>query len=98
MDNSSSQNKDNKSKEEVTNVTIDKEHEFRFQVEFDSSVTIKVQTTILFLTSKLLTGTAECFGTELAPERPYIFTGVKSAIFTWHGCTLEVNSKISSIV
>lgn len=77
---------------EITTVTVDKEHEFRFEVEFDTSVTIKVLLiSIVSNYIKLLTGTAECFGTELAPERPYTFTGVKGAIFTWHGCTLEVN-------
>lgn len=35
-------------------------------------------------------GTAENFGTELAQDVDYIFTGIKSAIFSYHGCTLEV--------
>lgn len=32
------------------------------------------------------------FGTELAASQTYTFSGAKSAIFTWHGCTLEVSA------
>lgn len=41
---------------------------------------------------QLLSGTAELFGTELAQNQnePYSFQGKKAAIFTWHGCRLEV--------
>lgn len=34
---------------------------------------------------------AELFGTELAPSQTYTFSGTKAAIYTWHGCTLEVS-------
>jgi polyribonucleotide 5'-hydroxyl-kinase len=39
-----------------------------------------------------LSGTAEIFGTELAQNQlePYVFQGKKAAIYTWHGCKLEV--------
>jgi polyribonucleotide 5'-hydroxyl-kinase len=37
-----------------------------------------------------LSGTAEIFGTELAIKHPYTFRGMKSSIFTWSGCQLEV--------
>ena len=39
---------------------------------------------------QLLSGSAELFGTELAQKQPYTFLGTKSAIYTWHGCRLEV--------
>lgn len=39
-----------------------------------------------------MTGTAELFGTELAESRTYTFSGTKAAIFTWHGCELEVSA------
>lgn len=42
------------------------------------------------VTIKLLTGTAELFGTELSPNTPYTFKGTKAAIYTWHGCNLEI--------
>lgn len=46
-----------------------------------------------------MTGTAELFGTELAESQTYTFSGTKAAIYTWHGCTLEVSEgdKISAL-
>lgn len=44
---------------------------------------------------KLLSGTAEKDGTELAPNTPYTFTATKSKINTWHGCTLEITAPSS---
>lgn len=39
-------------------------------------------------------GYAELFGTELVKGKPYEFhTGAKVAVFTWHGCTVEVRGK-----
>jgi polyribonucleotide 5'-hydroxyl-kinase len=35
-------------------------------------------------------GTAEIFGTELPVGSKFSFTGTKSAIYTWSGCTLEI--------
>ncbi|KAL9128688.1 MAG: hypothetical protein Q9217_002681 [Psora testacea] len=56
--------------------------EWRFEVSFSSKVEVK-----------LLSGTAELFGTELAIKQPYIFCGTKAAIYTWHGCRIEVLGK-----
>ncbi|RYO93867.1 hypothetical protein DL764_007918 [Monosporascus ibericus] len=53
--------------------------EYRFEVPLGSTLTIK-----------LLAGTAEKDGTELAPNTAYEFSATKSKINTWHGCTLEV--------
>lgn len=40
---------------------------------------------------QLLSGKAEVFGTELAPEKPYtFFSGAKVAVYTWHGCSLKL--------
>lgn len=39
---------------------------------------------------QLLSGSAELFGTELAQQQPYTFTGTKGVIYTWHGCRIEV--------
>ena len=44
-------------------------------------------------TLKLLAGTAELFGTELALNQVYSFNGRKAAIYTWHGCRLEITGK-----
>ncbi|KAI4251842.1 MAG: hypothetical protein L6R42_008215 [Xanthoria sp. 1 TBL-2021] len=53
--------------------------EWRFEVAFGSTVEIK-----------LLSGNAELFGTELAQKQTYTFSGTKAAIYTWHGCSIEV--------
>ncbi|KAJ5746147.1 hypothetical protein N7520_011329 [Penicillium odoratum] len=55
--------------------------EWRFEVAFGHIVKVK-----------LLNGTAELFGTELAESQTYTFTGTKAAIFTWHGCELEISA------
>ncbi|OAX79644.1 mRNA cleavage and polyadenylation factor Clp1 [Emergomyces africanus] len=55
--------------------------EWRFEVAFGRTVRVK-----------LLAGTAELFGTELAASQTYTFSGTKAAIYTWHGCTLEVSA------
>ncbi|KZF23192.1 Clp1-domain-containing protein [Xylona heveae TC161] len=59
---------------------IQKDSEWRFEVAFGSNVEVK-----------LLSGTAEIFGTELAPNQTYTFSGAKAAIYTWHGCRIQVS-------
>ncbi|CAA9964830.1 mRNA cleavage and polyadenylation factor CLP1 [Pyrenophora teres f. maculata] len=56
--------------------------EYRFEVAFSHTLTIKLQS-----------GTAEFFGTELAPSTTYTFQGTKGAIFTWHGCKLDIGGQ-----
>ncbi|KAH7324695.1 Pre-mRNA cleavage complex II protein Clp1-domain-containing protein [Stachybotrys elegans] len=45
------------------------------------------------LTLKVLSGTAEKDGVELAQRSAYSFAGIKSKILTWHGCELEVEGR-----
>ncbi|KAL5115674.1 Cleavage polyadenylation factor subunit clp1 [Pleosporales sp. CAS-2024a] len=59
--------------------------EYRFEVGFARTLTVKLQS-----------GTAEFFGTELAPSTTYSFQGTKGAIFTWHGCKLELGGEVES--
>ncbi|KAI9821526.1 MAG: Cleavage polyadenylation factor subunit clp1 [Phylliscum demangeonii] len=59
---------------------LERGSEWRFEVAFGRSIEVK-----------LLAGTAELFGTELAPKQSYRFSGTKAAIYTWHGCRLEVS-------
>ncbi|KAF2723848.1 hypothetical protein K431DRAFT_282540 [Polychaeton citri CBS 116435] len=59
--------------------------EWRFEVSFAGSYTIR-----------LLSGTAEIFGSELAPNLLYSFSGVKAAVFTWQGCRLEIEGEAES--
>jgi len=64
-------------------IELEKEFEFRFEVEFDNTITIQ-----------LIQGTAESFGTELALQQLYSFgSGCNASIFTWHGCTLEITGQ-----
>ncbi|KAL9597140.1 MAG: hypothetical protein Q9219_005362 [cf. Caloplaca sp. 3 TL-2023] len=53
--------------------------EWRFEVAFGSKIEVK-----------LLSGSAELFGTELAQKQTYTFSGTKAAIYTWYGCRIEV--------
>lgn len=53
-------------------------NEWRVEVGKDSKLTIKV-----------LQGTAEIFGTELAIGQEYLFINKKLAIFSWQGCMLQ---------
>lgn len=59
--------------------------ELRFEVAFAKSYRIR-----------LVRGTAELFGSELAPSTTYTFSGTKGAVFTWHGCTLELHGDVES--
>ncbi|KAL6710371.1 Cleavage polyadenylation factor subunit clp1 [Coniothyrium glycines] len=59
--------------------------EYRFEVSFQRTLTVKLQS-----------GTAEFFGTELAPSTTYTFQGTKGAIFTWHGCKLDIGGEVES--
>jgi polyribonucleotide 5'-hydroxyl-kinase len=53
--------------------------EWRFEVSFGASISVKV-----------LSGTAEKDGTELAQQQAYRFSGIKSKILTLQGCEIEV--------
>lgn len=54
--------------------------EWRFEVSVGSSIALRV-----------LSGTAEKDGVELALRTPYTFSGIKSKILTWHGCELQID-------
>lgn len=71
----------------TTRWVLEKEHEFRYEVDFGVIATIQ-----------LVQGTAESFGTELSIDKKYKFTATKGAIFTWHGCTIEVSSNLRGYV
>lgn len=73
------------SNHDVKKIELEREQEFRFEVDFDKVLLVK-----------LLEGTAECFGTELAQFQEYIFSGGKYGIFTWHHCILEVSGESQS--
>eukprot|EP01105_Mastigella_eilhardi_P006039 TRINITY_DN17654_c0_g1_i1.p1 TRINITY_DN17654_c0_g1~~TRINITY_DN17654_c0_g1_i1.p1 ORF type:complete len:431 (-),score=91.94 TRINITY_DN17654_c0_g1_i1:29-1300(-) len=62
--------------------------ELRFEVAWDAAVTVV-----------LLTGTCECFGTELAAQQTYKFAGgTKLALFSWAGCKLQLQGECHAYV
>ncbi|KAK1359535.1 hypothetical protein POM88_044009 [Heracleum sosnowskyi] len=62
-------------------VKLDKECELRVEVSPDSSLRLR-----------LLSGTAEIFGTEIPPQIWLSFPpSVKFAVFTWYGATVEMD-------
>lgn len=73
--------------------------EFRFEVSFSNSLSIKLLPTASSNDESSattshdvpLSGTAEVLGTELAPSHIYRFCGAKTAVYTHHGCTLEIS-------
>lgn len=63
---------------------LDLDNELRFEVESKNEK--------VYLTLK--GGKAEVFGTELVKGKTYDFaSGAKVAVYTWHGCTIEVKGK-----
>lgn len=63
---------------------LDPDSELRFEVESKNEKVIL----------EVKVGNAELFGTELVKGKPYEFhTGAKVAVFTWHGCTIELKGK-----
>ncbi|OAA43955.1 mRNA cleavage and polyadenylation factor IA/II complex [Beauveria brongniartii RCEF 3172] len=64
-------------------VSLRKACEWRFQLAAGGSVSVK-----------LLSGTAEKDGIELAPRSAYKFYGpVHGKLLTWHGCDIEVDGR-----
>uniref|UniRef100_A0A182WIY4 Protein CLP1 homolog n=1 Tax=Anopheles minimus TaxID=112268 RepID=A0A182WIY4_9DIPT len=65
-----------------------------FKLEPDSELRFEIENKDEKLSVVLLNGQAELFGTELVVKKPYEFvTGAKVAIFTYHGCTIELRGK-----
>ncbi|KHN98473.1 calcium-transporting ATPase 3 [Metarhizium album ARSEF 1941] len=77
------------------------------QVIFHDTVTSSTRTIVLkpawewrfevpagrIISVKVLSGTAEKDGVELAVRNTYSFRAIKSKILTWHGCELEVEGR-----
>jgi len=75
--------------------TLEKESELRIEVpNYSSSST---QSGSGMCTLRLMSGSAELFGAELAVDKAYPLTGTKVAVFTWHGCTLEITGKLEIV-
>ncbi|KAL7543700.1 hypothetical protein ACHAWF_007446 [Thalassiosira exigua] len=66
----------------ATRHTLVPESELRIEVPVGASIAVSLRS-----------GSAELFGAELPPERPLRLSGAKVAIFTWHGCVLDVHDE-----
>ncbi|XP_074740700.1 polyribonucleotide 5'-hydroxyl-kinase Clp1 isoform X2 [Strix uralensis] len=70
-------------KKQVAKFELERETELRFEVEASQTVQLE-----------LLTGMAEVFGTELTRNKKFSFdAGAKVAVFTWHGCTVQLSGR-----
>ncbi|NXW46353.1 CLP1 kinase, partial [Nyctiprogne leucopyga] len=70
-------------KKQVAKFELERETELRFEVEASQTVQLE-----------LLTGMAEVFGTELTRNKKFTFdAGAKVAVFTWHGCTVQLSGR-----
>ena len=66
----------------TTTHTLEKQTEYRLEIPTTTTITIK-----------LLTGSAEIFGTELVIGNTSTIPGpAKLAIYTWQGCTFEITA------
>ncbi|RZF43747.1 hypothetical protein LSTR_LSTR009170 [Laodelphax striatellus] len=69
---------------EIQEFKLEKDSELRFEIENNN------ETVVL----EVKAGMAEIFGTELVKGKPYSFTtGAKVAVFTYHGCTIELKGR-----
>jgi polyribonucleotide 5'-hydroxyl-kinase len=66
--------------------TLKSEHELRCEIPEGKP-----------LVMKLLSGTAEIFGIEMAILKEYNFSDDNIAVFTWYGCVLETSGDCESI-
>jgi polyribonucleotide 5'-hydroxyl-kinase len=62
----------------------------RHTIPAESELRLEAPSTTSPITITLKSGSAEIFGAELPPERPILLKASKIAIFTWHGCTIDV--------
>ncbi|CAG7838440.1 unnamed protein product [Allacma fusca] len=72
----------------VQDVTLGVDEELRLEVEGKNQIVQVV----------MKDGTAEIFGTEMIKDTLYQFgTGAKIAVFTYHGCVLQIKGKADSV-
>lgn len=65
--------------------SLSPQSEWRFEAAFGQQYSIR-----------LVSGHAELFGSELAPNQAYDLSGCKGAVFTWQGCQLEITGDAES--
>lgn len=80
--------------EEAREINLSRGSEWRFEVSFNTTATVKVLHPSGYADG--INGTAEIFGCELAPNHVYEFCGTKASVYTHHGCTLSVTGTFES--
>jgi len=80
--------------DEAREIVLNRGSEWRFEVSFSTTATVTLLPSKT--PSDVLSGTAEIFGCELAPSQVYEFSGIKSAVYTHHGCTLSIKGTFES--
>lgn len=67
------------------------EHELRLEIVFSPKSTVTVL---------LQKGSCELFGMELPLQKPLVLSdgGLKMALFTWHGCVVDIDCKPGTIM
>lgn len=69
-----------------------------FKLEADQELRFEVESKTEKVYLSLKSGLAEVFGTEIVKGKLYEFTvGAKIAVYTWHGCVLEIRGKTDVI-
>lgn len=77
---------------EVEQEKTPQEERQQFKLEKDTELRLEIPERKGKAELVLLQGQAEVFGTELIKNKKFTFNaGSKVAIFTWHGCTVEVS-------
>lgn len=75
-------------KDGVERHVLQPESELRLEIPASSQANAKL------CTLTLCRGSCELWGLELALQHPYVLTaGAKLALFTWHGCVVDVESE-----
>ena len=70
----------------VRTIVLKKETEIRCEVKDDSRLVLK-----------LVAGSAEIFGVEMAPNKEFAFRDQNIAVYTWYGCTIECSGDDSGL-
>uniref|UniRef100_A0A0B6ZVK8 Protein CLP1 homolog n=1 Tax=Arion vulgaris TaxID=1028688 RepID=A0A0B6ZVK8_9EUPU len=72
-------------------MTEDEGQEFKLLINSELRFEVESKTTVEL---EMTEGRGEMFGTELAKNKKYVFvSSSKVAIYTWHGCTLQLKGK-----
>ncbi|XP_014235124.1 protein CLP1 homolog [Trichogramma pretiosum] len=73
---------------------VEEEHTQEFILEKECELRFEVESKGQKVELELKSGLAEVFGTELVKQKKYKFSnGSKVAVFTWHGCTLQLTGR-----